>query len=225
MQKTGRDFQMYTLAAPQVVCVLDRIFTQSKENERFTPKQLERLSELMKSKTGYRELYTMAKNMAIPISRKTGSLLYMLSRSTRARTMLEFGTSFGVSTIHLAAALRDNGGGKIITTEFESSKVLKARQNLTDAGLADLVEIREGDALETLRHNLPDHLDLVFLDGAKPLYLDILQLIEPHLSPGTLVIGDDVDHCPEFVEHLRLNSDRYLSVPLSEDLEISMRLG
>ena len=216
---------MYTLGAPQVIRVLDQIFTQSKENERFTPEQLERLSELMKSKTGYRELYTMAKNMAIPISRKTGSLLYMLSRSTRARTILEFGTSFGVSTIHLAAALRDNGGGKIITTEFESSKVVKARLNLTDAGLADLVEIREGDALETLRHNLPEQLDLVFLDGAKPLYIDILQLIEPHLRPGTLLIGDDVDHCPEFVEHLRLISDRYLSVPLSEDLEVSMRLG
>lgn len=196
---------MYTLGAPQVIRVLDQIFTQSKENERFTPEQLERLSELMKS--------------------KTGSLLYMLSRFTRARTILEFGTSFGVSTIHLAAALRDNGGGKIITTEFESSKVVKARLNLTDAGLADLVEIGEGDALETLRHNLPEQLDLVFLDGAKPLYIDILQLIEPHLRPGTLLIGDDVDHCPEFVEHLRLNSDRYLSVPLSEDLEVSMRLG
>ena len=55
-------------------------------------------------------------------------------------------TSFGISTLHLAAALRDNGGGRLITSEFEPSKVARARDNLTAAGLIDLLEIREGDA-------------------------------------------------------------------------------
>ena len=81
------------------------------------------------------------KDIPLPVSRETGSLLYMLTRSTRAKSILEFGTSYGVSTIYLAAALRDNGGGRIITTEFESSKVARARQNLTEADLMDLVDI------------------------------------------------------------------------------------
>lgn len=80
---------------------------------------------------------------------------------------MEFGTSFGVSTLHLAAALRDNGGGRVISTEFEPTKVARARANLCAAGLHDLVEIRVGDALETLARDLPEEIDLVLLDGAK----------------------------------------------------------
>jgi predicted O-methyltransferase YrrM len=149
----------------------------------------------------------------------------MLTRSTRARNILEFGTSFGVSTIYLAAALRDNGGGRVITTEFESSKAARARENLTEAGLIDLVEIREGDALETLAHDLPETLDLVLLDGAKGLYADVLQRVEPCLRAGSLVLADDARHCPEFVSQIRSDANRYLSVPLVGDLELSMRLA
>ena len=73
--------------------------------------------------------------------------------------------------MHLAAALRDNGGGRLVSSEFEPTKVAQARENLAAAGLADLVEIRSGDALETLARDLPDEIDLVLLDGAKGLYL------------------------------------------------------
>ncbi|MCQ4380070.1 class I SAM-dependent methyltransferase, partial [Clostridioides difficile] len=79
-----------------------------------------------------------------------------LARSGGARSIVEFGTSFGISTLHLAAALRDNGGGRLVTSEFEPSKGVRARANLAAAGLADLVEIREGDALRTLAADLPD---------------------------------------------------------------------
>jgi predicted O-methyltransferase YrrM len=94
----------------------------------------------------------------------------MLARSCGARTIVEFGTSFGISTLHLAAALRDNGRGDPITSEFEPSKVARARDNLTAGGLIDLVEIREGDALQTLARDLPERIDLLLLDGAKALY-------------------------------------------------------
>jgi len=67
----------------------------------------------------------------------TGALLYMLARGNGARGIVEFGTSFGLSTIHLAAALRDNGGGKLIGTEFEPNKLVNARANLEAAGLAE----------------------------------------------------------------------------------------
>src|SRR6202044_2537457 len=126
----------------------------------------------------YRDLYARLKNMPLAVSRETGALLYMLARSSEARTIVQFGTSFGISTLHLAAALRDNGGGRLITSEFEPSKVARARDHLTAGGLIDLVEIREGDALQTLRVDLPDTIDLVLLDAAKALYPEILGLLE-----------------------------------------------
>jgi predicted O-methyltransferase YrrM len=181
-------------------------------------------SRLLKSRTGYRESYGLLKDIPIPVSRETGQLLYMLTRSIRARNVLEFGTSFGVSTIYLAAALRDNGGGRIITTEFEPSKAARARENLTQAGVIDLVEIREGDALETLAHDLPKSVDVLLLDGAKALYGDVLQRVERYLRPGSLVLADDARHCPEFVKRMRSDAKGYLSVPLAGDLELAMRL-
>jgi hypothetical protein len=110
----------------------------------------------MQSKTDYLDFYGRLKDFPLAVSRETGALLYMLARSCGARTIVEFGTSFGISTLYLAAALRDNGGGVLITTEFEPSKVARARGNLTAGGLIDLVEIREGDALQTLSIDLPE---------------------------------------------------------------------
>ncbi|MFX9969622.1 hypothetical protein ABTP69_19380, partial [Acinetobacter baumannii] len=75
----------------------------------------------------YQTFYTQMKDAPLAVSRETATLLYMLARSTNARSIVEFGTSFGLSTIHLAAALRDNGGGKLIGSEFEPGKVEKAR--------------------------------------------------------------------------------------------------
>lgn len=90
-----------------------------------------------------------------------------------ARAIVEFGTSFGISTRHLAAALRDHGGGRLITSEFEASTVARARVNLAAAGLADLAEIREGDALRTLAADLPDTVDLLLLGGDVELSMRI----------------------------------------------------
>ena len=92
----------------------------------------------MRSKTDYLDFYGRLKDLPLAISRETGALLYMLARSSEARTIVEFGTSFAISTLHLAAALRDNGGGRLITCEFEPSKVARARDNLTAGGVIDL---------------------------------------------------------------------------------------
>src|SRR5579875_2723784 len=109
--------------------------------------------------------YTQMKDQPLPVSRETGRLLYMLARATGARAVVEFGTSFGISTIHLAAAVRDNGGGRVIGTEFEPSKIARARAHLAEAGLAEFVDLREGDAMQTLARDLPAAIDLVLLDG------------------------------------------------------------
>jgi predicted O-methyltransferase YrrM len=128
------------------------------------------------------------------------------------------------STLHLAAALRDNGGGRLIGSEFESSKIMRARENLAAGGLSDLVEIREGDALETLARDLPDTIDFVLLDGAKMLYLQIFTLIEDRLHAGALVVADNADASPEYVARVRSAASGYLSVPFANDVELSMRL-
>lgn len=218
---------MNTIASAPLAPLLDRLFAEA---DRATSPALAGLSReererLMHSKTEYLDFYGRLKDLWLPVSRRTGELLYMLARSTNAKTIVEFGTSFGISTLYLAAALRDNGGGRLISSEFEVSKVARARQNLAAGGLADLVEIREGDALQTLSADLPDRIDLLLLDGAKSLYPEVLALAEGRLRPGALVIADDAGYCPEYLDHVRSPAGGYLSTPFGDDIELSMRLA
>jgi predicted O-methyltransferase YrrM len=185
----------------------------------------EERARLMQSKTEYRDLYGRLKHAPLAVSREVGALLYMLARSSRARIIVEFGTSFGISTLHLAAALRDNGGGRLITSEFEPSKVAKAHDHLTAGGLIDLVEIREGDALQTLSADLPETIDLVLLDGAKSLYPEILNLVENRLRPGAIIVADNADFSPDYLARVRSPVGGYMSTPFAEDVELSMRMG
>ena len=220
---------MTTLTADPLAPLLDRLFADAEAAElkidaAFADLSDEEQTRLMRSKTDYRDLYGRMKDPPLPVSRETGALLYMLARSTSARTIVEFGTSFGISTLHLAAALRDNSGGRLITSEFEPSKAARAKANLEAAGVIDLVEIREGDALETLSVDLPETIDLVLLDGAKSLYPEILNLLESHLKPGTLIVADNADMSPDYLKHVRPSASGYMSVPFAEDVELSMRL-
>jgi predicted O-methyltransferase YrrM len=185
----------------------------------------EERTRLMHSKTDYLDFYTRLKDLWLPVSRETGVLLYTLARSSKARAIVEFGTSFGISTLHLAAALRDNGGGRLITSEFEPSKVAGAKAHLSEGGLIDLVEVREGDALKTLGVDLPETVDLVLLDGAKALYNDVLDLVESRLMPGALVIADNAGYSPDYLARVRSPDSGYLSVQFGNDVELSMRLG
>ena len=165
----------------------------------------------------------------IPVSPEGGRLLYTLVRASRPATVVEFGTSYGISTIHLAAAVRDNVAGHVVSTELNAAKVARARSNLAEAGLADLVTILEGDALETLA-GLPGPVGFVLLDGWKRLYLPVLRLLEPRLTPGALVVADDtVSMAAEMTDYLSYVRDPargYLSVsfPESDGLEITCRL-
>jgi predicted O-methyltransferase YrrM len=221
---------MTTLTTTPLAPLLDRLFEEADASEAELETAAaalsgEELARLMRSKTEYRDFYGRLKNMPLAVSRETGALLYMLARSSRARTIVEFGTSFGISTLHLAAALRDNGGGRLITSEFEPSKAVRARHNLTAGGLIDLVEIREGDALQTLSTDLPETIDLLLLDGAKSLYPEILNLVESRLRPGAIIVADNADHSPDYLAHVRSPAKGYMSTPFADDVELSMRLG
>jgi predicted O-methyltransferase YrrM len=217
---------MTTLTTAPLAPLLDRLFAEADTATSPAEAALsnEERDRLMNSKTEYLHLYGLMKDLWLPVSRETGLLLYMLVRSTRAKNIVEFGTSFGISTLHLAAALRDNGGGHLITSEFEPFKVLRARTHLDEGGLADLVEIRAGDALKTLSVGLPETVDLLLLDGAKPLYPEILNLMESRLKPGALVVADNADMCPEYLERVRAPGSGYVSVPFADDVELSMRV-
>lgn len=221
---------MNTLMTAPVAPLLARLFTESDAASPMHAPAFASLSEpertrLLRDRSAYVDLYSRLKDFALPVSRETGALLYMLARSTGARSIVEFGTSFGISTLHLAAALRDNGGGRLLTCEFEPSKVVRARENLAAGELLDLVEIREGDALQTLRTGLPEPVDLVLLDGAKALYPEVLARIEPLLMPGALVVADNADDSPDYLAHVRSPANGYLSIPVGGDVELSLRLA
>ncbi|MER8407053.1 O-methyltransferase [Mesorhizobium sp. M1307] len=218
---------MTTLTTKPLAPLLDRLFEEAAAATSPAVAELsaEERMRLVRSKTEYLDFYGRLKDLWLPVSRETGTLLYMLARGSGARTIVEFGTSFGISTLHLAAALRDNGGGRLITSEFEPSKVARARSNLTAGGLIDMVEIREGDALQTLSVDLPESVDLLLLDGAKALYPEILSLVESRLRPGAFVVADNADLCPEYLERVRSTGNGYMSTPFGEDVELSMRLG
>lgn len=220
---------MTTLTTAPLAPLLDRLFKEADATSPSTSPALADLSSaerarLMRSKTDYLEFYARFKDLPIAVSRETGAMLYMLARGSRARTIVEFGTSFAISTLHLAAALRDNGGGRLITSEFEPSKVARARENLTAGGVMDLVEIRVGDALKTLSVDLPEVIDLLLLDGAKALYPDILGLVESRLRPGAFIVADNAEYSPEYLARVRAPSSGYLSTPFGGDVEVSMRL-
>jgi predicted O-methyltransferase YrrM len=162
----------------------------------------------------------------LAISAEAGELLYLLTRARRPRLAVEFGASHGISTVYLAAALRDAGSGMLVTTELLPAKGDAARRSLAAAGLDAVVELRVGDALETLRH-LGGPIELLFLDGRNDLYLPLLRLLEDELSPGALVVADlsvdDPDLLP-YLDHVRSESSRFdsLEVGLDAGVEVSV---
>jgi predicted O-methyltransferase YrrM len=164
----------------------------------------------------------------LSIAPEVGELLYILALARRPRTIVEFGASLGFSTIHLAAAARDLGDARLITTEIEPEKAEITRRNLAEAGLDDVVELREGDALSTLADM--GEVDLLFLDGWNNLYLPVLDLLEASLTPGALVIADlsagDPEHAP-YCERMHDPAGGYVSVtvPLDAGVVVSSRVG
>lgn len=166
----------------------------------------------------------------IPVTPEAGRLLYSLVRATRPTTVVEFGMSFGISAVHLAAAVRDNGNGRVVTTELSDTKIAAAKQTFAETGLDDVITILEGDALSTLT-DLDEPVDFVLLDGWKDLYLPVMKLLEPHLSAGVLVVADNAS-APDmkpYLDYVRNPDNGYVSfnflVRESDSMEVSCRTG
>jgi predicted O-methyltransferase YrrM len=161
-------------------------------------------------------------------------LCYLLCRAAGANRVVEVGTSFGVSTIYLAAAVRedmDQTGrpGTVIGTEWEPTKAAAAREHLTEAGLNDVVEIREGDLRETLK-DVGGLVDFVLMDVWVPMARPALELLIPQLQRGAVIICDNVTSFRrEYREYLALVRDpglgfRSLTLPHKGGVELSVWL-
>jgi predicted O-methyltransferase YrrM len=217
-----------SLTSPPVRPLLDRLFQSADSDDARRATMRERHPHGLVGLSAQEQADAFAE-LYIPVSPEGGRLLYTLVRASRPDTVVEFGTSFGISTIHLAAAVLDNGAGRVISTELSAAKVARARANLAEAGLADLVTIMEGDARETLA-TLAGTVGFVLLDGWKGLYLPVLRILEPRLTAGALVVADDTvsmaAQMTDYLSYVRDPAHGYLSVsfPESDGLEITCRL-
>ena len=216
---------MTTLADPNVTAALDRMYSESVEQ---MATLRARFDGVDLSKATAQERADALSDVYMPVTPEAGRLLYALVRATRPETVVEFGMSLGLSGIHLAAAVRDNGAGRVVTTELSSAKVTAAKRNFADAGVDDVITVLEGDALQTLA-GLDGPVGFVLLDGWKELYLPVLRLLEPRLSSGALVVADNTNmpDTQPYLDYVREPANGYVSVNFlardSDSMELSCR--
>jgi predicted O-methyltransferase YrrM len=166
-------------------------------------------------RSGNRDPFAYA-DYGFSIIPEQGDLIYLLSRGLRARRVVEFATSVGMSTLYFAAAVRDNGGGTVIGAELVPAKVAAAKRNLDEAGLAGYADIREGDARETLR-DLGGPIDFALIDGwpsadGPTLARQVIEIVAPQLRVGGYVINDNAE--PDYLDYIRDPANGFLSVTL-----------
>ena len=156
-----------------------------------------------------------------------GELIYLLCRSLNARRVVDFATSVGFSTLYLAAALRDNGGGQVIGAEIVPAKIATARRNLREAGLSELVEIRAGDARETLA-DLGGPIDFALIDGwpgedGPSLSLEVIRIVAPQMRRGAIALNDNAEE--DYLEFIRSATSgfRSMTLPLKGGTELSVK--
>jgi predicted O-methyltransferase YrrM len=217
-----------TLHDPAVAGVLSRLRRQADEED---PRAATRI-RAHEREVGHRvfgqERVDVYAGAPLAISAETGRLLYVLALARGAQRIVEFGTSIGYSTIFLAAALRDAGGGSLITTELSPDKAATATANLAEAGLLDLIDLRVGDARQTLAA-LDTEVDLLFLDGWNDLYEAVLEVVQPRLAAGAVVVADLSKGYPEldrYRERMLDPSSGYVTseIPLDDGVVVSVRV-
>jgi predicted O-methyltransferase YrrM len=169
------------------------------------------------------------------LDRDKAEFCYQICRAIDARRIVEIGTSYGVSTLYLAAAVRDNvraagGSGVVIGTEYEPEKARAARTHFSEAGLSSFIDLREGDLRETLRH-IEGPVDFMLVDIWIPMSRPSLELVAPHLRPRAVVVCDNTGReRAGYADYFAFINEptqhfRTMTLPFSGGLEISVRLG
>jgi len=174
-----------------------------------------------------KEFYRHRDELLLSVGPATGQLLNLLAKQLAAKTILEVGTSFGYSTVWLAEAARANGG-KLITLEAIAEKQEYARSQIQKAGLSGVVDFRLGDARDSIA-KIEVPIDFILLDLWKELYIPCFDLFYPKLSPGALVVADNMTY-PEVTQpqamdyrrHVRIKRDmQSVLIPVGSGLELS----
>ena len=176
------------------------------------------------------ELRAFLADKFVALDRDKALFCYLLCRSLNAKRVVEAGTSYGVSTLYLAAAVRDNQNvnALVIGTEIEPVKAKIARENFRKAKLNDYIDLREGDLRQTLQ-DLYEPVDFMLIDIWE-VAKTALELVSPHLRPGAIVACDntavDIAEYGEYFEYLNdpRNRFRTMTVPFSGGFEISVRI-
>jgi predicted O-methyltransferase YrrM len=169
----------------------------------------------------------------VALDRDKAEFCYQLCRANDARRVVEIGTSYGVSTLYLAAAVRDNvratgGGGLVIGTEYEPTKARAARKHFEEAGLSHLIDLREGDLRESLKQ-IDGPVDFLLVDIWISMARPALELIAPHLKAGAVVVCDNTEqHRSQYSEYFAFlrdpaNGFRTMTLPFDGGLEFSVR--
>src|SRR6267142_2241502 len=169
----------------------------------------------------------------VAIDRNKGEFCYQICRALGARRVVEAGTSFGVSTLFLAAAVRDNlrqdgGDGIVIGTEYEPQKARAARATFAEAGLSEFIDLREGDLRETLV-DVCSPVDFVLVDIWTPMARPALELVAPRLRKGAVVICDNTEQFREaYRDYFEFVDDpakhlRTMTLPFEGGLEFTVR--
>jgi predicted O-methyltransferase YrrM len=168
-----------------------------------------------------------ARPPGVPVEPTTGRFLFSLVTPQTDCEVLEIGAGRGYSTIWLAAGVR-HFGGRVLSLERDHACIADWRRNVADAGLDEVAELIEGDALETLPM-IDDVFDVVFLDAANKLYEELFHLARRKLEPGAIVVADDVMLHADTLHAYSLarQADPSLlstTVPLDRGLELSVVL-
>jgi predicted O-methyltransferase YrrM len=167
----------------------------------------------------------------LAVGPETGALLNNLVKDGGYRRIVEIGTSYGYSTLWLAEAARATGG-KVISLDVAAKKQAYAEKMLEQAGLAEFVEFRCGDALELLPA-LKDGVEFVLLDCWKDVYVPCLEIFHPKLAPGAVVVADNMirpanAHADAIAYRRAVRSKPDMSsilLPLGSGVEVSRKLG
>lgn len=176
------------------------------------------------------DMHRFFSDKMVALDRDKAAFCYQLCRALHATRVVEAGTSFGVSTLYLAAAVRDNQGknGIVIGTEYEPKKAQVARANFKEAGLDEFIELREGDLRQTLQ-DVGGPVDFMLIDIWE-VALPALELVSPHLRRGAIVVCDNTtafaDHYRDYFQFVNnpLNRFRTMTVPFEGGFEITVRI-
>jgi predicted O-methyltransferase YrrM len=226
---------MDLLNDPRLEALLDRLHAESTgQNEAVISHFMTKAREGTLDWSGFdADTHRFMSDKFIALDREKAELCYQLCRALRAKRVVEAGTSFGVSTLYLAAAVRDNvhsdgGAGLVIGTEHEPQKAKIARAHFAAAGLAGLIELREGDLRQTLK-DVGGPVDFMLIDIWTPMARPALELVAPALRPGAIVVCDNTtqfrDAYREYFEFVNdpKNGLRTVTLPFEGGLELTVR--